>query len=287
MSNAMLKKELEMQTWLVTGASSGFGRTISEEALRRGERVAVTARNPEDVADFRERYPETALPVRLDVTDGASIAQAVERTSAWAGTLDVVVNNAGYGVHGAIEEVSDEETRQIFDVNVFGLLRVTRAVLPLMRQQGRGHVVNLSSMGGLVAGAGSGVYAATKFAVEGISEALRAEVAPLGIRVTVSEPGPFRTDFNGRSIQVARASLPAYADTAGRRSAALRSSSGKQPGNPDKAARILCDIVASAEPPFHLLLGNAAVDRVRPKLTALMEEIARWEEVSRSADGTD
>jgi NAD(P)-dependent dehydrogenase (short-subunit alcohol dehydrogenase family) len=274
-----------MRTWLVTGASSGFGRTISEEALRRGERVVATARKPQDVEDFRSRYPETALPLRLDVTDQASIEQAVEQAQAWGGTIDVLINNAGYGVHGAIEEVSDEETRQIYDVNVFGLLRVTRAVLPVMRRQDSGQVVNLSSMGGLMAGEGSGIYASTKFAVEGISEALHAEVAPLGIRVIVIEPGPFRTDFNSRSIQIAQTTLADYADTAGQRSAALRASSGKQPGDPDKAARIVCDLVAMDEPPFRLLLGNPAVDRVRPKLSAVLEEIAKWEELSRSADG--
>jgi NAD(P)-dependent dehydrogenase (short-subunit alcohol dehydrogenase family) len=223
--------------------------------------------------------------LRLDVTDQASIDQAVEQVQAWAGAIDVLINNAGYGVHGAIEEVSDEETRQIYDVNVFGLLRVTRAVLPVMRRQDSGQVVNLSSMGGLMAGEGSGIYASTKFAVEGISEALHAEVAPLGIRVIVIEPGPFRTDFNSRSIQIAQTTLADYADTAGQRSAALRASSGKQPGDPDKAARIVCDLVAMDEPPFRLLLGNPAVDRVRPKLSAVLEEIAKWEGLSRSADG--
>jgi NAD(P)-dependent dehydrogenase (short-subunit alcohol dehydrogenase family) len=278
-------EEIQMRTWLITGASSGFGRAIANEALRRGERVVATARRPPDIDDFRLRHPETALPLRLDVTDPANVAEAVAQAAAWAGTLDVLVNNAGYGVHGAIEEVADDEARAVLDVNLFGLLRVTRAVLPVMRRQGSGHIVNIGSMGGLVAGAGSGVYAATKFALEGLSEALRDEVAPLGIAVTVVEPGPFRTDFNGRSIQVAATSLPAYAETAGRRSAALRANSGKQPGDPDKAARIICDLVAAPEPPFHLLLGNAAVDRVRPKLEALLAEIARSEALSRSADG--
>lgn len=274
-----------MKTWLITGASSGLGRAIAEEALRGGERVVATARRPADVEDLRGRYPETALAMALDVTDQGSVNGAVEQAIAWAGAIDVLVNNAGYGVHGAIEEVSDEEVRHLYDVNVFGLLTITRAVLPIMRRQRSGHVINISSVGGLVAGEGSGTYCSTKFAVEGISEALRAEVAPLGIRVTAIEPGPFRTDFNGRSIKIAATSIPDYAETAGRRSAALRAASGRQPGDPDKAARIICEIAASPEPPLHLLLGNPAVDRARPKLQGLLAEIDRWETISRSADG--
>ncbi len=273
-----------MRTWLVTGASRGFGRTISDEALRRGDRVVAAARTLDHLDDLVAANPERVLPVAMDVTDDAAVRTAVDKAAGWTGTIDVLVNNAGYGIHGAVEEVDADETAKIFDVNVFGLLRVTRAILPIMRKQRSGHIVNISSLAGLVGGAGSGIYASTKFAVEGLSEAMMHEVRPLGIRVTLIEPGPFRTDFNGSSIQIARAKIADYDATAGERGIALRAASGKQPGDPKRVAEIICDVVESSEPPLHLPLGNPAVERVGKKLAALNKELNKWEPVSRSAD---
>jgi NAD(P)-dependent dehydrogenase (short-subunit alcohol dehydrogenase family) len=273
-----------MATWLVTGASRGFGRSICEQALGRGHRVVATARSTTSLDPLADAFPNRLLSLPLDVTDSASIAAAVEQTLAWSPSIGVLVNNAGSGIHGAIEEVSEEETAALFDANVFGLLRVTRAVLPVMRRQHSGHIINLSSAAGFVAGAGSGIYASTKFAVEGLSEALAAEVGPLGIKVTLIEPGSFRTDFNGSSIRIAAREIQDYAETAGKRARALRESSGRQPGDPGKVAEAICNIAGTEKPPLHLVLGNTGIDRVRAKLAVVDAELTQWESVSRSTD---
>jgi NADP-dependent 3-hydroxy acid dehydrogenase YdfG len=272
------------RVWLVTGASTGFGHCIAEEALSRGERVAVTARDPSDVANLAARFPELALPLRLDVTESTTIATAVAAILDWAGKIDVLVNNAGRGLHGAIEETSDREAREIFETNVFGLLNCTRAVLPSMRQRRSGHVINIGSVAALAPGAGSGLYAATKAAVQGISEAMRAELLPLSVHVTLVEPGPFRTDFGGRSITVAETTIPDYAPTAGERTAELRRRSGQQVGDPRKGAVVICDAVDAAEPPMHLVLGSSAIDRVRAKIPGLLADITAWEKASRATE---
>ena len=273
-----------MKTWMVTGASSGFGKTITAEALRRGDRVAATVRDTATLDALAQAHPQTLLPVLMEVTDPESVETVVSRTRDWAGGIDVLVNNAGYGLHGAIEEVSHEEMLHQYDVNVFGLMRVTRAVLPIMRARGHGHVVNISSIGGLLSNPGSGVYCSTKHAVEGLTEALRQELEPLGITALLVEPGPFRTDFGGRSIKISAQAIAGYEETAGARAASLRGNSGKQPGDPERAAGIICDLVEMDDPPFRLLLGNAAVDRAKQKLHAMVENIERWEKLSRSAD---
>src|ERR1700759_2111894 len=193
------------RVWFITGASTGFGRLLAEEVLKAGGKVIATARNLDKVAVLEKQYPQTAKALALDVTNTGQIESVVTEAIAKFGRVDVLVNNAGYGVAGAIEEVSEAEFMPMFETNVFGLLQVTRAFLPHLRKQRSGHILNLSSIGGLVASPGMGFYNATKFAVEGISEALAAEVAPLGIRVTIVEPGPFRTDFLGRSGVVAKA----------------------------------------------------------------------------------
>ncbi len=271
-----------MKVWFITGASRGLGKAIAEEALARGDKVVATARNPADLDALVALAPDRVLALKLDVIDEEQAKAAVKAAEDWAGGVDLLLNNAGHGMHGAVEEVSDENVRRIFDVNVFGLLAVTRAVLPGMRARGRGQIVNLSSIAGLMGSAGSGIYSATKFAVEGLSESMAAEVGPLGIRVTIVEPGPFRTDFNGNSLVIAGGTIPDYEETATKRTAELRAGSGKQKGDPVKAAKLICDALADPEPPLHLVVGRPALTRLQTKLDALNADVDRWR--SRSED---
>ena len=243
------------RTWFITGASTGFGRLLAEEVLKAGGKVVATARNRDKVADLETKYPQRAKALALDVTDAGQVDSGVTQAFAQFGQVDVLVNNAGYGVAGAIEEVSEAEYMPMFETNVFGLLRVTRAFLPHLRKQRSGHILNLSSIGGLVASPGMGYYNATKFAVEGLSEALAAEVAPLGIRVTISEPGPFRTDFLGRSGVVAKTRIADYDATAGNMRKYFAENDGKQKGDPLRAVHAMMQVVESPNPPLRLLLG--------------------------------
>ena len=272
------------RSWFITGASTGFGRLLAEELLKRGERVAATARDRAKVQDLETKYPETARAFALDVTKPAEIEIAVRQAIAAFGHIDVLVNNAGYGVNGAIEEVSEDEFEPMFQTNIYGLIRTTRAFLPHFRQRRSGHIFNFSSIGGLIGGAGWGFYNTTKFAVEGFSEALAAEMKPLGVHVTVIEPGPFRTDFLGRSGKLAQCELPEYAETAGKARVYLRTQSGKQPGDPQKAVEALIAVADSPEPPVHLILGKIALSRFREKLSTWQKEIAAWESVTAGAD---
>ncbi len=272
------------RTWFITGASTGFGRELAEEVLKAGGKVVATARNLGKVADFEARYPQTAKALALDVTNAGQVDSAVTQAFAQFGRVDVLVNNAGYGVAGAIEEVSEEEFMPMFETNVFGLLRVTRAFLPHLLKQRSGHILNLSSIGGVVASPGMGYYNATKFAVEGISEALAAEVAPLGIRVTIIEPGPFRTDFLGRSGVVAKTRIADYDATAGNMRKYFAENDGKQKGDPLRAVHAMMQVVDSPNPPLHLLLGASALQRLRSKLANWEKEIAAWEQVTIGAD---
>lgn len=273
----------EGRVWFITGASTGFGRSLALEALARGGRVVATARDPGRL-DPALTEGGRVLRLPLDVTDAGQCGAAVEAVLAAWGRIDVLVNNAGFGQLGAIEEVSDAEARQVFDTNVFGLLNVLRAALPAMRQAGAGHVVNIGSVGGLLARSGIGIYASTKFAVEGISEALAQELSPLGIGVTVVEPGPFRTDFSGRSLKDSAQVFDDYVATAGERRAELRDKHGTQQGDPDKAARVIIDAIEAPEPPLHLVLGGPAMARAGEKLTALLDEIERWRGPSAATD---
>jgi NAD(P)-dependent dehydrogenase (short-subunit alcohol dehydrogenase family) len=272
------------RTWFITGASTGFGRLLAEELLKRGERVAATARDLAKVKDLETQYPGTARAFTLDVTKPAEIEEAARQAIAAFGRIDVLVNNAGYGVNGAIEEVSDEEFEPMFQTNIYGLIRTTRAFLPHFRQQRSGHIFNFSSIGGLIGTAGWGFYNTTKFAVEGFSEALAAEMKPLGVRVTIVEPGPFRTDFLGRSGKLAQRELPEYAETAGKAREYLRTQGGKQPGDPQKAIEALITVADSPNPPLHLILGKIALTRFRDKLSLWRKEIAAWESVTVEAD---
>src|SRR5271167_263538 len=272
------------RVWFITGASTGFGRLLAEEVLKSGGKVVATARKLDKVADLEAQYPQTAMALALDVTDAGQVDSAVTQAFAKFGQVDVLVNNAGYGVAGAIEEVSEAEFMPMFGTNVFGLLRVTRAFLPYLRRRRSGHILNLSSIGGVVAGPGIGFYNATKFAVEGISEALAAELAPLGIRVTIIEPGPFRTDFLGRSGVLAATRIADYDNTAGNMRKYFAENDGKQPGDPARAVQAMMQVVDSPNPPLHLLLGVSALQRMRAKLDNWQKEIAAWEPVTAGAD---
>jgi NADP-dependent 3-hydroxy acid dehydrogenase YdfG len=275
------------RTWFITGASTGFGRMLAEEVLKSGGKVIATARNLDKVTDLEAKYPGAAKALALDVTDAGQVDSAVTQAFVQFGQVDVLVNNAGYGVAGAIEEVSEAEFMPMFETNVFGLLQVTRAFLPHLRKQRSGHILNLSSIGGVVASPGIGFYNATKFAVEGISEALATEVAPLGIRVTIIEPGPFRTDFLGRSGVVAKTRLADYDSTAGSMRKYFAENDGKQKGDPLRAVQAMMQVVESPNPPLRLLLGASAVQRLRAKLDNWEKEIAAWEKVTVGADFPD
>jgi NAD(P)-dependent dehydrogenase (short-subunit alcohol dehydrogenase family) len=270
--------------WFVTGCSAGFGRAIAERVLAHGHRCVVTARNLAQVEPIAAAHAGRALALALDVTDPGARERAVRAAEDRFGRIDVLVNNAGWGYNSAIEEGEDEVVRAMFDANVFALAAMMRLVMPGMRARGFGHIVNLSSMGGLVGNAGTGYYCATKFAVEGMSQALAAEAAHLGIRVTLVEPGPFRTDFQGRSMTIPKQTLDAYASTAGVRRQQLRDNSGKQPGDPIRAADAIIQAVESDDPPLHLVLGKVALDRVRDAMAKRLAVFDQWEAVTLGAD---
>ncbi|MHB1302683.1 MAG: oxidoreductase [Acidiphilium sp.] len=271
--------------WFITGCSTGFGREIAREVLARGWRAVITARDVAKVEDFAA--DANALALALDVTDPAQVRATVAAAEARFGGIDVLVNNAGYGYLAAIEEGEDREIRDMFEANFFGLADLIRTVLPGMRRAGRGHIVNITSVGGLVGNPGSGYYAATKFAVEGLSEALAKEVGPLGIKVTAVEPGPFRTDWAGRSLKQAAKPIEAYAETSGARRAQVSGRSGRQPGDPVRAAKAIVEAVLSPNPPAHLVLGKQGLGVVRQKLDALQAEIDAWEKTTLGADYPD
>ena len=273
--------------WFITGCSTGFGRELTKRLLAQDYRVVATARDAGKIQDLVENHPNTGLALALDVTDRAAIARAVQQAEDSFGRIDVLVNNAGYGYLGAIEEGEDEPVRTMFDTNVFGLIDVTKAVLPGMRARRSGHIINLSSIGGLVSFAATGYYHATKFAVEGLSGSLAIEVEPLGIKVTVVEPGPFRTDFAGRSLVQSKTEINEYAETAGVRRQQTHARDGKQQGDPVRAAQALIDIVASPNPPRHLLLGKPALDLAREDLEAKKRDFDTWEKTTLGADYPD
>jgi NAD(P)-dependent dehydrogenase (short-subunit alcohol dehydrogenase family) len=268
--------------WLITGCSTGFGRELARLLLKRGYGVAVTARNPATLDEFAT--DANAFVAALDVTLPAQIVDVVRRAEAHFGRIDVLVNNAGYGYLSALEEGEDEEVRAMFETNLFGLANMTKAVLPGMRARRSGHVVNISSMGGLIGFPGIGYYNATKFAVEGLSEALAREAAPLGIRVTIVEPGPFRTDWAGRSLKTPKVAIADYAESAGARRAYVQNYSGTQQGDPVRGAEAIIRAVESPEPPLHLLLGKPAYDMAEAKFKEFRTEMEKWREVSLGAD---
>lgn len=271
--------------WLITGCSTGFGRELTRVLLKRGNSVVVTARNPATLGEFASN--PNALVATLDVTVPRQIGDVVEQAEKRFGRIDVLVNNAGYGYLSAIEEGEDDEVRAMFETNVFGLANVTKAVLPGMRVRRSGHIVNISSMGGLIGFPGIGYYNATKFAVEGLSEALAKETAPLGIKVTIVEPGPFRTDWAGRSLKIPKTAIADYAQSAGARRAAVQSYSGTQQGDPLRGVEAIIQAVESPEPPLHLLLGRPAYDMTTVKFKEFAAEMQKWRDVSLGADYPD
>lgn len=272
------------KVWFITGCSTGFGRELALAALAKGYRVAVTSRNTGDVTDIINQYPDASISIPLDVTKPAEIKSAVDKAIEKFGQIDVLVNNAGIGYFAAIEESEEEEVRKMFEINVFGLAHVTQEVLPHMRKQHSGHILNISSIGGLRSFPGVGFYNATKFAVDGLSECLAKEVAGLGIKVTIIAPSGFRTDWAGRSAKDSDNAISDYADTAGKNKDTIRGYSGNQPGDPAKAALAMIKVVESENPPLRLLLGQAAVKGAREKLEELRTDIDTWEETSVSAD---
>lgn len=277
-----------MQTWFITGASRGLGLEVARLALARGDAVVAAARNPRHIEQAFDGMPERLLAVELDVTSEAHAVEAVARATERFERIDVLVNNAGRGLIGAVQEASDAEIRAVFDINVFGLLSVTRAVLPNMRSNGSGRIVNISSVGGFTARAGGGIYAGTKFAVEAVSEAMRAELAPLGIQVVIVEPGAFRTDFlDPSSMVLAASTIEDYAPTAGQFRDWAPRGNHKQPGDPRKAAAAIVEVATADDPPLRLVLGADAVARIEDKLKQVASDIASWRELSRSTDIQD
>ncbi len=273
-----------MQTWFITGASRGFGALIAEKALAAGDNVVAAARYPQQLPDHLRGHPNL-LAVRLDVTNEEQARRAVAAAVERFGRVDVLVNNAGYGLLGAVEEATAEEIERLYATNVFGLLKVTRAVLPQMRAQRSGHVINLSSIGGYGAFQGWGVYSSTKFAVEGLSEALAIELAPLGIRVTVVEPGFFRTDFlDASSLAISPNSIADYAETAGAMRSFAAGANHAQPGDPEKLAEGLVTVVKAPNPPLRIQFGSDTVAHVEAKNAKVAEELASWRELALSTD---
>jgi NAD(P)-dependent dehydrogenase (short-subunit alcohol dehydrogenase family) len=273
--------------WFITGCSTGFGRELAKQVLDRGYRAVVTARDPAKVEDIAAPHGDRALVLQLDVTDPVEVDAAAKSAEQRFGAIDVLVNNAGIGYFGAVEESDEAEVRRMFEINFFGLSHMTRAVLPGMRKRRKGHIVNISSIGGLRSFPSLAYYHATKYAVEGFSESLALEVAPLGIKVTIVEPSGFRTDWAGRSAAEATNRIPDYAPTAGKNRDDIRGYSGKQAGDPARAAAAIIAAVESPNPPLRLLLGKAALRGARGKLDLLKHDFDAWEKTTVAADYPD
>lgn len=272
------------KVWFITGCSTGFGRHLAQEVLQKGDKVAVTARNINDVKDLSEQYSETAYAITLDVTKPEQVTAAVQQAVEKFGTIDVLVNNAGIGYFGAIEESEEEQVRRMFEINFFGLHAVTKEVLPVLRKQKSGHIINISSVGGSVAFPGVGMYNATKFAVTGYSEALAKELAPLGIKVTVIAPSGFRTDWAGRSANDSKIKIDDYQTTAHTNQGTIRGYSGNQPGDPLRAAQAIIKVTEESNPPVRLFLGAGALKGIRNKIEEMKTDIDAWEETTVWAD---
>ncbi|MDR1124291.1 MAG: SDR family NAD(P)-dependent oxidoreductase [Elusimicrobiota bacterium] len=275
----MLKKN-----WLITGCSTGLGRAFAQEILKNGHNVVVTSRNIDDIQDIIQDYPQTALGAALDVTDKTQIENAIEQTMQKFGRIDVLINNAGFGYRSAVEEADETQVATLFNANFFGMVNMIKKVLPIMRKQKSGTIFNVSSIAGRYSNPGSGYYSATKFAVEGLSDALKKEVAPLGIRVIIIEPGQFRTDFSGRSLTGAQTEIADYKETAGKRRKENDCTYGTEKGNPQKAAQAIIKVEESKKVPFRLLLGSDAIEITRLELETQIEELENWKNISLSTD---
>ena len=272
------------KNWFITGASTGFGAALADLLLAKGDKVAATFRHQNQADEFSQKVGANGKGLVADVSDEAAVQRAVADAIAALGHLDVVVNNAGYGSMGPIEEIDDAEVQRQFDVNVFGPLRVIRAVLPHLRERKSGHILNITSIGGLKTFPGVGIYHGSKFALEGIGESLAQQVGPLGIHVTNIEPSGFRTDWAGRSATFAEPKIADYKDTAGKNMQAIQDYSGKQPGDPVRAAQAMYDLVRMDNPPVHLPLGKAAVKGALEKFTDIKKEIEQYAHIGNGAD---
>jgi NAD(P)-dependent dehydrogenase (short-subunit alcohol dehydrogenase family) len=274
-----------MKNWFITGTSKGLGRAVAEAALARGDRVAATARDTTSIQPLVDRFGDAVLPIQLDVGDRAACVAAVDRAAEAFGALDVVVNNAGVGVIGAVEETSEDEARAIFDTNFFGPLAITQAALPYLRGQRRGHVVQMSSIGGLIAFPMVGFYNASKWALEAMSDALAQEVAEFGIKVTLIEPGAMRTGWANGSMPIVSNPIGAYESALEARLEMMTDERDlRQPGDPARAAEALLRVVDSDEPPLRLVMGNGALDLAYQRYEERLAEWSAWEKVSRSTD---
>jgi NAD(P)-dependent dehydrogenase (short-subunit alcohol dehydrogenase family) len=272
-----------MTRWLITGCSTGFGREIAREVLAAGHSAVVTARRSEAVQDLADEFGDRALAVALDVTDADQIADAVSAAENAFGGVDVLVNNAGHGYLSAVEEGEDAEVRKLFDVNYFGAVNMIKAVLPAMRARGSGHIVNISSMTGLVANPPNAYYSSTKFALEAVTEALATEVRPLGIKVTAIEPGAFRTDWATRSMKESATPIAAYTDVAARKDL-IKQFADHLPGDPKKVAEAVLMVTELDDPPLRLLLGRDVLKAMRDKITAMSSSIEEWKAVTKDVN---
>ncbi len=293
-SNSNIKKYLQAdasvveqenimkKVFLITGASSGFGRALAETVLQQGRRVVLTARNTDSIADLAETYPDNTLALRLDVTNASDRQALLPETLKKFGRIDVLINNAGQGSLGAIEEFSSDQIRKQFEVNSFGVIEMTRTILPAMRRQRSGHIVNITSVGGVASMGGFALYCATKFAVEGFSEGLLDEVAPLGIHVTLVEPGAFRTQFAGDANMRPAATIRDYQAVIEPVRQYLYGSSGKQPGDPYKAAQAILHIADLPNPPLRLMLGKDAYAFWEKKSESMASELSKWHELGEN-----
>lgn len=274
------------KVWFITGSSRGLGRSLTAAVLANGDYVAATARKPEQLNDLVEKYPDQIYPIQLDVTEYDEVYSSVIAAVAHFGRIDVLVNNAGFGITGAAEAFTDQQVRSQLETNLYAPIEVTRAVLPYMRKQGSGRILQISSVGGRVGGPGLTIYQAAKFGLGGFSEALAKEVSPLGIHVTCIEPGGFRTDWGTESMSFAR-EIEGYEPTVGRMSEFLSSGNYVPMGDPDKAAKVMIDLVDHPKPPIHLILGSEAISIVKSSEVAKKAELEQWENISISTDHTE
>jgi NAD(P)-dependent dehydrogenase (short-subunit alcohol dehydrogenase family) len=265
------------QIWFITGVSGGLGRAIAEEVAQAGHIAIGTLRKDDQATEFTQLHPGNTFGIKMDVDDAASVKQGVEQALYQFGKIDVLVNNAGYGLFGAVEEAAEGEVLAQMETNFMGALRVTQAVLPSMRQNKSGHIMQISSQAGVLASPGLGIYNASKFALEGFSEAMAKEVEPLGIKVTIVEPGPFRTNWAGSSAKRVVARIEDYAPTAWQRIDFINGYSGNQPGDPVKAAQLLLQVAQHPKPPLHLPLGRMAVDAIKAKIAMFQRDLFDWE----------
>jgi len=279
-----MSQDAKSKVWFISGCSTGFGRALAEEVLKRGDRAVVTARDKQRVEDLVRKYPDQALAVDLDVTRDDQIKAAVSAAHKRFGAIDVLVNNAGYGYQSSVEEGDDAEIRAVFEANVFGLFALTRAALPAMRERRSGHVVNITSLAGLAGFAASGYYAATKHAVEGWADSLYMECNPFGIQVTCIEPGPYRTDWAGRSLRQTPCTIADYADTTAKRLKATSEISGHQPGDPVRAAALMFDLSRMAQPPRNVALGGMAMEKGVERLQEKLADFEAWRARSLATD---